>query len=110
MLNTFRNHKSLQSGAQTGLLTYGNGDGGGGPLAPMLENLRRCRAVSNDANQGGGELPKVHMGATVEQFYEDLLRKSDGGKALPTWTGELYLELHRCARGSSHGSRLPLFG
>ncbi|BGP38279.1 Glycoside hydrolase, 38 vacuolar alpha mannosidase [Rhodotorula kratochvilovae] len=103
VLNTYRNHKSLQSGAQTGLLTYGNGDGGGGPLAPMLENLRRCRAVSNDANQGGGELPKVHMGATVEQFYEDLLRKSDGGKRLPTWTGELYLELHR-GTATSHGS------
>ncbi|GAA6052494.1 hypothetical protein JCM3770_003794 [Rhodotorula araucariae] len=103
VLNTYRNHKSLQSGAQTGLLTYGNGDGGGGPLAPMLETLRRCRAVSNDANQGGGELPKVHMGATVEQFYEDLLRKSDGGKRLPTWTGELYLELHR-GTATSHGS------
>ncbi|GAA5834834.1 hypothetical protein JCM9279_007122 [Rhodotorula babjevae] len=103
VLNTFRNHKSLQSGAQTGLLTYGNGDGGGGPLAPMLENLRRCRAVSNDTNQGGGELPKVHMGATVEQFYEDLLKKSDGGKQLPTWTGELYLELHR-GTATSHGS------
>ncbi|GAA5998647.1 alpha-mannosidase [Rhodotorula paludigena] len=103
VLNTWRNHKSLQSGAQTGLLTYGNGDGGGGPLAPMLETLRRCRAIANDTAGGGGEIPKVHMGATVEQFYEDVLKKSEKGERLPTWTGELYLELHR-GTATSHGS------
>lgn len=84
VLNTWRNHKSLQS-TQTGLLTYGNGDGGGGPLAPMLENLRRCRAVANNTKIGGGEIPKVHMGATVEQFYDDLLKQTDKGEKLPVW-------------------------
>lgn len=61
----------------------------------MLETLRRCRAIANDTVGGGGEIPKVHMGATVEQFYEDVLKKSEKGERLPTWTGELYLELHR---------------
>ncbi|BGP14223.1 hypothetical protein JCM10213_005885 [Rhodosporidiobolus nylandii] len=103
VLNTQRNHKSLQSGAATGLLTFGNGDGGGGPLAPMLETLRRCRAISENVTQGGGELPKVQMGNSVDDFYEDLLRKTEGGKTLPTWTGELYLELHR-GTATSHGS------
>ncbi|TKA51106.1 hypothetical protein B0A53_05892 [Rhodotorula sp. CCFEE 5036] len=102
VLNTWRNHKSLQS-TQTGLLTYGNGDGGGGPLAPMLENLRRCRAVANNTKIGGGEIPKVHMGATVEQFYDDLLKQTDKGEKLPVWVSELYLELHR-GTATSHGS------
>jgi alpha-mannosidase len=35
------NHKNLESSASA-LLVFGNGDGGGGPLAKMLENVRRC--------------------------------------------------------------------
>lgn len=84
LLNTHKNHKSLQS-APTGLLTFGNGDGGGGPLPHMLETLRRCRAVSNNVEVGGGELPKVYVGGSVDDFYEDLLKRTDGGKELPTW-------------------------
>ncbi|GAA5976513.1 hypothetical protein JCM11641_001325 [Rhodosporidiobolus odoratus] len=103
VLNTTKNHKSLQSGAATGLLTFGNGDGGGGPLAPMLENLRRCRAVSENLQVGGAELPKVQMGNSVDDFYEDVLKKTEGGKRLPTWTSELYLEFHQ-GTATSHGS------
>lgn len=51
----------------------------------MLENLRRCRAVANNTKIGGGEIPKVHMGATVEQFYDDLLKQTDRGEKLPVW-------------------------
>jgi len=32
-------HKNLES-SDTALLAYGNGDGGGGPLAKMIENVR----------------------------------------------------------------------
>ncbi|POY72711.1 hypothetical protein BMF94_4542 [Rhodotorula taiwanensis] len=102
VLNTWRGHKSLQS-TQTGLLTYGNGDGGGGPLAPMLENLRRCRAVANNTNIGGGEIPRVHMGSTVEEFYDNIVKTTGDGEKLPVWVSELYLELHR-GTATSHGS------
>lgn len=47
----------------------------------MLENLRRCRAVAIRS----GELPKVTMGQTVDGFYEDILKKTENGKTLPTW-------------------------
>ncbi|KAL8280086.1 hypothetical protein RQP46_007416 [Phenoliferia psychrophenolica] len=100
--NSLNNHKSLQSGADNALLAFGNGDGGGGPLAPMLENLRRCRAVANNS----GELPKVTMGQSVDGFYEDILKKTENGATLPTWlmlSAELYLELHR-GTATSHGS------
>ena len=42
-----RTRQNLESNS-TALLVFGNGDGGGGPLAKMLENVRvasRARAV-----------------------------------------------------------------
>jgi alpha-mannosidase len=92
-----QNNKSLAA-CETSLLAYGNGDGGGGPLAFMLENLRRVRAAANKS----GELPKVTAGQSVPDFFDDVLERTDGGKALATWTGELYLELHRGTL-TSHG-------
>lgn len=83
-------HKNLRD-VPTGLLVYGYGDGGGGPNEDMLEKLRRCRGMSNTV----GAIPSVHVGNTVEEFYDDILERSDNGRNLPTWTGELYLEFHR---------------
>lgn len=83
-------HKNLRD-VPTGLLLYGFGDGGGGPTEEMLEKLRRCRGMSNT----NAAIPSVHLGNTVEDYYEDVLKRSDQGKTLPTWTGEIYLEFHR---------------
>lgn len=83
-------HKNLRD-VPTGLLLYGHGDGGGGPDEEMLEKLRRCRGLANTS----AAIPSVHVGDTVEEFYEEVLEKSDNGKTLPTWTGEIYLEFHR---------------
>lgn len=33
------------------------------------------------------------MGASVEEFYADLERDTNFGETLPTWHGELYLEV-----------------
>ncbi|KAG5222558.1 glycoside hydrolase family protein [Salix suchowensis] len=74
------NHKNLES-SDTALLVFGNGDGGGGPLAKMLENLRRIRAVTNTHR----ELPPISMGHSVDEFFEDLNESSKGGKTLPNW-------------------------
>ncbi|KAG6332318.1 hypothetical protein ID866_6771 [Astraeus odoratus] len=92
------NHKNLESN-DTALLVFGNGDGGGGALPKMLENLRRIRAVTNNHR----DLPPVSMGSTVEQFFEDIERNSKQGSTLPVWRGELYLEFHR-GTYTSHGS------
>ncbi|KAL6305038.1 glycosyl hydrolases family 38 N-terminal domain-containing protein [Sparassis latifolia] len=92
------NHKNLES-SDISLLVFGNGDGGGGPLAKMLENLRRIRAVSNNSR----ELPPVNMGHSVEEFFNEVAKASDGGSKLPNWSGELYLEFHR-GTYTSHGS------
>ncbi|KAJ3983926.1 glycosyl hydrolases family 38 N-terminal domain-containing protein [Lentinula detonsa] len=92
------NHKNLES-SDTSLLVFGNGDGGGGPLAKMLENLRRIRATNNQSR----DLPPISMGHSVDEFFEHLLETTSTGKKLPNWHGELYLEFHR-GTYTSHGS------
>ena len=66
------------------LLLYGNGDGGGGPLIPMIERLRRMQAVNG--------LPASVKFGDPSVFYEELEQTSHD---LVTWKGELYFELHR---------------
>lgn len=80
-------HKSLDQD-DTSLLVFGKGDGGGGPTWQHLEKLRRCRAISDTV----GLLPRVHMGSSVDDFFERLELKAD---KFVTWYGELYFELHR---------------
>ncbi|KAK0618135.1 glycoside hydrolase family 38 protein [Bombardia bombarda] len=80
-------HKSLDQDA-TSLLVFGKGDGGGGPTWQHLEKLRRCRGISDTV----GNLPRVHMGNSVDDFFNNLERKAD---SFVTWYGELYFELHR---------------
>ena len=74
-----------------GLLLFGKGDGGGGPTWEHLEKLRRCRGMSDKT----GLLPRVHLGDSVEDFYDKLEKAVADGTEFVTWYGELYLELHR---------------
>jgi alpha-mannosidase len=46
-----RNHRDKEY-SNSSLLVYGNGDGGGGPLASMIERLRRMKDV---VRRGGEE-------------------------------------------------------
>ena len=65
------------------LLSYGYGDGGGGPSYSMLESEEIVKNIA-----GMPELKSV----TVSEFME---RLSATAKNLPVFSGELYLELHR---------------
>lgn len=65
------------------LLSYGHGDGGGGPQYQMLEMSKRV------VNLNG--CPKASH-TTVSKFMNQLEETQD---KLPVWSGELYLELHR---------------
>lgn len=66
------------------LLSFGYGDGGGGPTFEMLERYARLQEFPG--------LPKLAM-RRIEDFYADALARVD--ERLPTWVGEQYLELHR---------------
>ena len=63
---------------------YGIGDGGGGPGRSHIELARRA------ANTDG--MPKIRM-AQATEFFRKIARTP--GQRLPSWRGELYLELHR---------------
>ncbi len=82
LAGTWKNFKGKRY-HDTSLLTFGYGDGGGGPSALMLERYARYREFPG--------LPSLQMGR-VEAFYQGL---SEANPPLPTWSGELYLELHR---------------
>ncbi|MBO5312352.1 MAG: alpha-mannosidase [Clostridia bacterium] len=77
--------KSLSPNA---IVTYGYGDGGGGPTESMLEVLRR-------ADKGVPGLAQAKLGTATEFFKRlesDIAKKP---QLFPSWQGELYLEFHR---------------
>jgi len=53
-----------------------------------MESLRRIRAAADTHR----ELPKVDYGHSVEDFFATILKTTNDGKDLVTWSGELYLE------------------
>ena len=66
------------------LMSYGYGDGGGGPTREMNENAQILQSFPG--------LPRVKQGKVVD-FFRRLEHQS--GHMLPVWNGELYFELHR---------------
>ncbi|MED4130152.1 alpha-mannosidase [Shouchella miscanthi] len=65
------------------MLLYGHGDGGGGVTKEMLEYVERSASLPG--------LPATSY-STAHQFFD---RVVDANPVLPTWVGDLYLELHR---------------
>jgi alpha-mannosidase len=74
-------HKEAQ---RTLLMSYGYGDGGGGPTREMNENALELAAFP--------ALPRVTQGKVIA-FFRRL--EAESGAQLPTWNSELYLEIHR---------------
>ena len=65
------------------LMSYGWGDGGGGPTREMVENILEMENFP--------AAPRVKPGKVID-FYRQLEAVSE---RLPVWNGELYLEFHR---------------
>lgn len=73
------------------LLSFGFGDGGGGPTKEMLEQQRRL-------SYGIPGIPKTQIcfsGEMLERIKKNFFENSKELKYIPRWVGELYLELHR---------------
>lgn len=68
------------------LISFGHGDGGGGPSEDMLESLSRMAAW---------DLPADAVRAKPEKAGDLVRRIADQADDLPAWDGELYLEYHR---------------
>lgn len=82
IINTWRRYQQKQQHEEV-LLSFGHGDGGGGPTREMLEVASRLKGLAG--------CPRVRIG-TAEGYFERLDRDR---AALPRWNGELYLEYHR---------------
>ncbi len=81
---TWRNFRGKTAHPQT-LLAVGYGDGGGGVTPEMVEREVELRDFP--------ALPKARW-STVHGFFEAAHATAAETK-LPTWSGEIYLELHR---------------
>ena len=81
------NHKNLREDS-TSMLLFGNGDGGGGPLAPMIEKLRRVEGLAKNV---GGSIPHLKI-STPDVFFAQLESKVKRGVKLATHHGDIYLE------------------
>lgn len=75
----FRDHGR----ANTSLVPFGYGDGGGGPTREMLAAAQRAADLEGS--------PRVRVGS-AESFFTEA---EEGYAGLPVWVGEMYLELHR---------------
>jgi len=71
--------------ANTSLVPFGFGDGGGGPTREMLAAAARTASLEGS--------PKVRVASPAEFFDE----AETEYPAPPVWVGELYLEFHRGA-------------
>jgi len=69
------------------LMSFGYGDGGGGPTRAMLEQHKRLRT-------GIPGCPQTLM-CDTRTFFHELDAQVRNNPLLPTWVGEMYLEYHR---------------
>lgn len=69
------------------LISYGYGDGGGGPTREMLE-------ISKRMEKGVKGIPKVRQEFS-HKYFEELEERVGKDKRLATWEGEFYFEYHR---------------
>lgn len=84
------------------VLTYGWGDGGGGPTSEHLELLRRSAY--------GIPGSPVTKPSFAGEFLDRMSKRIEVAKRVPKWQGELYLEYHRGtyttqARNKMHNRR-----
>ena len=69
------------------LVSFGFGDGGGGPTSEQLECAKRGAYAIH-----GAPLTKIEFAG---EFLSRLEKKIENNPDLPRWVGELYLEYHR---------------
>lgn len=69
------------------LVSYGYGDGGGGPTREMIETSIRME-------KGVKGIPTVRQ-EFARTYFDELNERVEGNRRLPVWEGEFYFEYHR---------------
>ncbi len=88
--STWENYKNKSLTDNT-LVTFGYGDGGGGPTPEMMENYERLK-------YGIPGIPKAKIekaGDFFRRIEEDFNKNTKELRHTPKWVGEMYLEMHR---------------
>ncbi len=89
-LGTWERFQQKDYGNET-IVTYGYGDGGGGPTEEMIETEKRLE-------YGLPGMPKAQMsfaGDFLDRAEESFKKNCEISGRAPKWVGELYLEFHR---------------
>lgn len=86
ILGSYQRYEPKELNSNT-ILTFGHGDGGGGPTDENLENYDRLK-------YGIPGIPKAQM-EFAGDYVERIRQKLEKDPKLPKWVGELYLEFHR---------------
>ena len=89
-LGTWERYQQKEYNNET-IVTFGYGDGGGGPTEEMLEAQRRLQ-------YGLPGIPKTQMslaGEFLERVERNFSCNCEKNGRTPKWVGELYLEFHR---------------
>jgi alpha-mannosidase len=85
IVQTWRNFKGKHHHPES-LLSFGFGDGGGGPTEEMLERQRQLADFP--------VVPSLRP-VKVAEWFDEVRAKVARDPGLPVWVGEMYLELHR---------------
>ena len=89
-LGTWERYQQKEYSNET-IVTFGYGDGGGGPTEEMIETERRLE-------YGIPGMPKAQMsfvGDFLKRVEDNFCKSCHVMNRTPKWVGELYLELHR---------------
>lgn len=90
VIGTWKRFQQKEYSKQT-VITYGYGDGGGGPSKDMLEHQRRMAYGLPGFPKTRQSTVGEYLSALEKSFFESAAKL----KRMPRWAGELYLELHR---------------
>ena len=86
VMGTWKNYRD-KSLSKSPLMTFGLGDGGGGPSRDHIEQCNRF-------SKGIKGMPKIENVRALD-YFDRLYEEVKEDKRLPKWVGELYLEYHR---------------
>lgn len=90
VLNSWKLHKDKRY-SDIHTMTFGFGDGGGGPTAKMIEHYRRMK----DGLPGFPKLVMQKAKTTILESEKNFRENCEALKFTPKWIGELYFERHR---------------
>ncbi len=90
VLGTWERFQQKEYSDQT-LITFGYGDGGGGPTRHHLEVQRRTAP----GLPGFPRTRITHAGDFLDRLYADVQARAAQTGRVPRWVGELYMEFHR---------------